>query len=60
MEVAEVTHWQTGWAVVGDTVLNVGLPRIPWGMTPGGVRLLLGLLDETRNVTVNYYHSKTE
>lgn len=54
VEVVEVTHWQTGWAVVGDTVLDVGLPRIPWAMTPGGVRVLLGLLDETRNIPI--YH----
>lgn len=45
---------------MGDTVLDVGLPRIPWGMTPGGVRVLLGLLDETRNITIYYYDSKTE
>lgn len=52
VEVVEVTHWQTGGAVVGDTVLDVGLPRIPWAMTPGSVRVLLGLLDETRNITI--------
>lgn len=56
LEVVEVTHWQTGRAVVGDTVLDVGLPRIPWAMTPGGVRVLLGLLDETGNITTRYRH----
>lgn len=58
--VVEVTHWQTGWAVVGHAVLDVGLPRIPWAMTPGGVGVLLGLLDETRNIPIYYYDSKTE
>lgn len=40
-----VTDRQTGRAVLGDAVLIVGLPRIPWGRTPGYVRLLLDLLD---------------
>lgn len=42
-----VTHRQTGRAVMGDAVLIVGLPRVPWGRTPGAVGLLLGLLEST-------------
>lgn len=45
-----VTHRQTGRAVMGDAILIVGLPRIPWGRTPGAVTLLLGLLE--RNTVI--------
>lgn len=33
-----------------NTVLKVGLPRIPWGRSPGTVRVLLGFLDEKRSI----------
>lgn len=39
------THRQTRWTVMGDTILNVGLPRVPWGRTPVAVWLLLGILE---------------
>lgn len=39
-----ITHRQTRGAVVGDVILIVSLPRIPWGRTPDAVALLLGLL----------------
>lgn len=29
---------------MGDVILIVSLPRIPWGRTPDAVALLLGLL----------------
>lgn len=45
---------------MGDTVLYVGLPRIPWGRTPGSVRVLLGLLDEKRNITIYCEDSKNK
>lgn len=32
-----VTHRKT-------VILNAGLPRVPWGRTPGAIRLLLGIL----------------
>lgn len=39
-----ITHRQTRGAVVGDVILIVSLPRIPWGRTPDAVALLLGFL----------------
>lgn len=39
-----ITYRQTRGAVVGDVILIVSLPRIPWGRTPDAVVLLLGLL----------------
>ncbi|KAF3844697.1 hypothetical protein F7725_007860 [Dissostichus mawsoni] len=36
-----VTHRETGWAVLGDAILVVGFPRVPWGWTPRAIPSLI-------------------